>query len=68
MWRLLCATLIVVSIWLTAACGGDQSLTPGQAATATVVSAFATFDAMPPAAKQATQTAVMATISKGLNP
>lgn len=68
MWRMLCATSIVVSIWLTAACGGGRTLTPEQQATATAQSALATFAALPPEIKAGTQTAVMATIEKGLNP
>lgn len=67
MWRAIVATSIVLALWLAAVCG-QPALSPEQAATATAVSKLATFDALPPAVKDATQTAVMATIAKGLNP
>lgn len=56
----------MLTLWLAAACGGP-ALTTEQAATATAVSAFATFNAQPPAVKDATVTAVMATINAGLH-
>lgn len=67
MWRIIVTISIVLTIWITAACGGS-ALTPEQQATATAISKIATFDALPPAAKDATTTAVFATMNKGLNP
>lgn len=66
MWRIIVATCVVLTLWLAAACGGP-ALTTEQAATATAVSALATFNAQAPAAKDATVTAVMATINAGLH-
>lgn len=66
MWRIIITVSIMLTLWLAAACGGP-ALTTEQAATATAVSAFATFNAQPPAVKDATVTAVMATINAGLH-
>lgn len=67
MWRIIVTISIMLAIWITAACGGS-TLTPEQQATATAVSKIATFDALPPVVKDATTTAVFATINAGLNP
>lgn len=65
MWRYCVTIVFLISLY---ACGTAQPvLSPGQAATATAVSMFATFDALPPAVKQATQTAVMQRITNDLD-
>lgn len=63
--RILCTILLLVL--LLCACGETApALTPEQAATATAVSAQATFSALPPAERGLTQTAVMERINKDL--
>lgn len=65
MWRLAVTIAFLLLLW---SCGTAQpALTPAQAATATAVSAFATFDAQPADIKQATMTAVMGRILHDLD-
>lgn len=65
MKRLIATCAILLGLW---GCGTTQpALTTEQAATATAVSAFATFEALPPAIRQATQTAVAKRILEGLD-
>lgn len=65
MKRCIATCAIFFLLW---GCGPTQpALTNEQAATATAVSAFATFEALPPAFRQATQTAVAKKILEGLD-
>jgi hypothetical protein len=64
MWRFVITCIILITVW---SCGPTQrALTTEQAATATAVSAFATFEALPADIKAATQTAVAEKIKQDL--